>query len=280
MSKHKKKWGFFKGFKTTIQNLVPTVGIVKPSLEIKPEPYAVMFHATQAAVGEVSGLGKITKISETHYVVTEAVILGQSASAGYTELSDEAMNDFLYELAKQKKNPSEYNLWWHSHSTMSVFWSSVDEENARRLTEKRELISIVLNKEGKLLARLDKVSYTIHNLPCKILPQEIKGLKDKIYEEVKTKVKPKVYASHGKAAEPLYGYDGYDDGYGDLGYSGSYGSYYGVSKTPTEQTDFESFKGYTPILHNQKCPSCYWQGKEEIQIVKCPKCGKNGLQLA
>lgn len=250
--------------------------VEKPTLEINPEPYAVMYHATQAATGEVSGLGKIVKLSPTRYALTEAIILGQNSSAGYTVLSDEAMNEFLYELAKKKKNPSEFNLWWHSHGNLPVFWSSVDEENARRLTENRELLSVVMNKEGKLLARLDTKSGTTDRLSFVIMPQEIKGLKEKIYEEVKTKVKPGVYPKLDKANKPLTNY--YDDYYGDdLGWGGSY---INPGKWWEKLTEIQgSFKGFKMSLRDQYCPKCGWKGKEETQIIKCPSCKRDTLQL-
>ena len=74
---------------------------VNPIVEVEPDAYAVMYYAVQAAKGEVSGLGKVKKIDNEHFVVTEAMIMEQACNSGYTELDDETLSQFIYELAKQ-----------------------------------------------------------------------------------------------------------------------------------------------------------------------------------
>ena len=46
------------------------------------------------------------------------------------------------------------NVWFHSHAYFGVFWSGQDERCIRCFPE-RDLVSIVMNKQGKILARYD-----------------------------------------------------------------------------------------------------------------------------
>jgi hypothetical protein len=252
-----------------VNDVVATDPLVKPQLLINPKPYAVMYYATQAAEGEVSGLGKVKKVGRNKWELTEAIILGQNASAGYTVLSDKAMSEFLYRLAKQKKDPSEYNFWWHSHVDMPTFWSGVDEENARRLTKNREFISLVMNKKGKVLVRFDSKTRSILKIPYAILPENVNGIKEKTYKEVKTKVKPMVYERSAKNLVPLTPlHEGPLDDF-----------HYGDTKLSTFNYHNPAYLDYTPDPWEYKrCIKCGYTGYHAVGDKKCCGCGLSTLR--
>lgn len=156
-------------------------------LRINYKPYTKLWHWIQAAEGEVSGLGVVKK-DGNDLIVKDVFLLDQTCSAGHTDLDEEALTNFLYDLAVKGKDPSEYNFWWHSHAHMGTFWSTVDQANCERLSPESELISLVMNKRGDMLARRDFKGHTDHHVPVVIVPTGFQDVQANCYRQVRAKV--------------------------------------------------------------------------------------------
>jgi hypothetical protein len=107
------------------------------------------------------------------------------------------MAKFLYEKTKNGEDMSSYNVWWHSHGSMGVFWSTTDEKTVGTTSGSDYMISIVMNKKLEVLSRLDffKPIWCVCNLEVKkpLFAIDDYDLKKKCLAEVKEKVSEKVY---------------------------------------------------------------------------------------
>lgn len=114
-----------------------------------------MKYFVDKAPGEISGLCKSFINENGDVYVTDCVIFEQVSSAAHTELSEQAMAKFLVELVRANDDPQNWNIWWHSHANMDVFWSATDNKTIEDTKNQSYLISIVTNKAGKYKARID-----------------------------------------------------------------------------------------------------------------------------
>jgi len=103
---------------------------------------------------EISGFGK-SEIRDGDIFVSDIILFKQKNSLTGTILDGDDMALWLNELRKNGENPSDWNVWWHSHYTMDVFWSSTDKKCMEELNYLPYLLSIVGNQDRKVLTRLD-----------------------------------------------------------------------------------------------------------------------------
>lgn len=129
--------------------------------------YHTMLTYAKLAPGEISGFAKtrVKKINnDIHVYVVECKIFTQTVSGVETTLTQEAMTAFYMQLVQMDEDPSLWNLWWHSHVDMAVFWSGTDEAAIKQLRGKN-LYSIVVNRKHHMLGRQDGTLYGDHVLP-------------------------------------------------------------------------------------------------------------------
>lgn len=111
---------------------------------------------TQFAKGEVSGIGKSVINEDGDAVVTDIALFDQECTGATTDIDDEALAKFMNDLHQAGESLADWNLWWHTHADMSVFWSSTDDNTIAEHSGNHDyLISIVTNKKGDLKGRLD-----------------------------------------------------------------------------------------------------------------------------
>ena len=110
---------------------------------------------TLEAEGEISGLGKSKILDKDTILITDIIILEQTNSSASTDLDEEAMAKFLNQKMKNNEEIADWNVWWHSHADMNVFWSLTDDDTIENTTGGSYLISIVINKRMEALCRLD-----------------------------------------------------------------------------------------------------------------------------
>jgi hypothetical protein len=151
------------------------ISATPPDLYIDAEAMAKLRAWTRFASGEVSGLGLVEPAYEDGLLVslevTEVFIVKQECTSASTELDQEAVGHLLFEL-EQAGKADQLKLWWHSHGTLDVFWSTTDDANIERLTTSDFLLSIVVNKHWDVRTRLDwfsPVELTMDELPLHIL---------------------------------------------------------------------------------------------------------------
>jgi hypothetical protein len=139
-------------------------------LYLLPEVEERMRHYTNLAAGEVSGLGTVEQF-DGGFLVTDLFLPKQSCSPGGTELDQESVATLLMELDDAGADAGSLRFWWHSHGSMDVFWSRTDEECIDNLANGDYVLSLVTNKKGHTLARLDifkPVRVTVDQVPVSV----------------------------------------------------------------------------------------------------------------
>ena len=190
------------------------------------EAYKKMFNYIDAVDTEISGFGKISITATGDILVEDVKIFKQTVSASETELSDEAIGNFLEELIALGEDPYNWKLWWHSHANMGVFWSGTDTATMSKLSANNDWqLSIVGNRKHELKCRVniykpfnyfqDDLKWEIEN-NTESIPQEI-------IDEVKEKVTQQTY--------PVYtGRFAYLMGHNENTFAGTY---YPINKSTT-----------------------------------------------
>lgn len=141
---------------------------------------------------EISGLGKVKKLSPGVFVFYDLEIFDQVVSAAHSTIDEAALGKFLFEKTKAKEKLSEYRVWWHSHAKMKTFWSGTDNGTIDQSSEFPWLISLVTNHAGDLLARLDlfdPVRVTEQELTVTVIEDEDPELKAQCLKEIEAKVR-------------------------------------------------------------------------------------------
>lgn len=157
------------------------------SISINNREYQKMVYYTNAARGEISGLGKVG-IKKDKILVTDVLIFRQECSHGGTVLDKKQLSLFVVELIQNNKKIQDYKLWWHSHNDFDVFWSPTDEKNILELSKSSQLVSICINKMGNIIGRIDTEGETEH-LHVNILPAPNTPLQNQCIKEVREKVR-------------------------------------------------------------------------------------------
>ncbi len=166
------------------------------TLYIRPEALKKIHYYTEAADGEVSGLGTVTRNDKGEYLIDRVFLLEQESSSGDTELDPEAISKLMTDMMKDKEDPGKLKFWWHSHGSMGVFWSSTDDECAETLS-KEYAFSLVVNKDKQLRCRLDLYApfrITFDGVKVRELIPDDPQMKAECEKEVKEKVKETRYA--------------------------------------------------------------------------------------
>jgi len=160
-------------------------------VEMTERIYARLQGYVDEAGGEISGMGEIVRDGDT-FRVTEVYLLEQECSGADTHLEAMSIAKLREELDKQGKAQDGFKLWWHSHANMGVFWSGTDNATAEMLVSDSDwMVSIVMNKEGEILARLDITTpfkLTVNKLPVYVVTEGVVDSED-IKKEVADKVK-------------------------------------------------------------------------------------------
>lgn len=131
-------------------------------LKFNSKPYMLMHYYCKFAPGEVSGFGKTKFIDDDTILVTDLILLKQKCSPSHTSLEEEALHQFIFDLAKKGESPEDWRLWWHTHNDFAVFWSHIDNENIKRIQDAfgGKLISTCINKKGNIIGRIDEDNTT------------------------------------------------------------------------------------------------------------------------
>ena len=154
-------------------------------LSITPKVYAKIFAYAKECKWEVSGFGSFNK---NGVIDTLFPLLTQKCSGSETEMDEKALEEITRSGFSKR-----INFHWHSHVNMGVFWSAQDKSNVENLIRFYPvLISVVVNKKGESLARLDyarPMRITHDKLPLEIsVPfppdQEMQRIRDEIEDKV------------------------------------------------------------------------------------------------
>lgn len=161
-----------------------------PVVYITPEAKQRLDLYIQCADGEISGLGTVARLGND-FLVTTVRLFKQECTGASTELSSEDVSKFLLEAVQSGLDPSTLKLWWHSHVSMSCFWSVTDDATASRFNN-GWMLSLVGNKKGEYLVRLDlfePIRLTLDRLKFEVRWEPSAELRAEIEAEVREKVR-------------------------------------------------------------------------------------------
>ncbi len=145
---------------------------------------------------EISGLG-LVHLENDDLIVDDVLLLKQECTSGTTDIDPEELFRLMSEMSERGEDTGQIKLWWHSHVNMSVFWSGTDEATVDGFGATGWFLSIVGNKKGEYLVRLDlydPIRIGIDNLPLNVYEgSKIPDLQDTIRKEIEDKVRRKSY---------------------------------------------------------------------------------------
>ena len=169
--------------------------MIKPIIYISHTAHQKMKLWVEMAKGEISWLGSITELKNKGniygFLVEDIHLLKQVCSPTNTVLDDQSVGAFLTEMAMQGQDVSNIRGWLHSHAQMKVFWSGTDETCIQNLANSNYLVSVVTNKNGDILARVDifkPFHITLNDLKVEVYYPKDPGLSEFCKVEFATKV--------------------------------------------------------------------------------------------
>lgn len=136
--------------------------VMSEALQKKVRLYA------DVATGEISWIGEIELIGKNQIVVKDLFLIEQDTEPSKAELRKIPYKDFLMSRIRAGKDLDNLKFQEHSHGFCGVCWSFADETTIEGHDRADYYVSIVTNKRGELLARVDIFSplrVTIHDVP-------------------------------------------------------------------------------------------------------------------
>ena len=125
------------------------------------------------AKGEISWLGNVERYGELDLLIDEIFLIKQETTPTKTQFDDDAMAEFLTKYHLAGKDIGKLKLWLHTHNNFAVSWSGRDEDTIANYSRSEFLISVVTNKFGDLLARIDifqPLRLTVEGIQVAVLP--------------------------------------------------------------------------------------------------------------
>jgi hypothetical protein len=141
------------------------------NIQLPLHVYQRMLSFARVSEGEISGFARtklIFKKDLTQVTVLDAQIFKQKVNSVHTTLHGDDLTAWYLHLVKEKQNPAEWNLWWHSHGTMTAFFSGEDEATIAKLSKSSKLYSICINAKGDMVGRIDKNGKLVSELKIEV----------------------------------------------------------------------------------------------------------------
>ena len=116
-------------------------------VEIDAEAMEAIRQWTHLARGEFSCLGVVTD----DLFISSVYLFPQVCTDVSTDLDPAALAKFLANFPK----PEMIRAWCHSHASMKVYWSAIDDATIEGLCNESFSVSIVVNKAAAFNVRVD-----------------------------------------------------------------------------------------------------------------------------
>jgi hypothetical protein len=164
-----------------------------PTIHITESAYRKLRLYADICKDEISALGCVSH-KNGDFLIHDIHLFEQAVTSGSTDMSPGDVSKFLYEYVRAGKNPEDLKFWWHSHATMGVFWSGIDEGTITRFNN-GWMISMVSNKQGNHLVRLDIFDplRLVLELPLEVTYDVTAKDRDEIAKEISEKVSTKFF---------------------------------------------------------------------------------------
>ncbi len=163
----------------------------RPTIYLSIKAYQKMRAWTEMAKGEVSWLGTVEGMEGDGFLIEDIYLLKQICTDAGTSLDDSAIGEFLTGITKKGDDPSRVKAWLHSHGHLKTFWSQTDEKTIDRMSSAGYLISVVTNKDGEMLGRIDIFSpFHVHvsDVPVNVFHEPDDALMSALSQEFREKV--------------------------------------------------------------------------------------------
>ena len=137
-----------------MSNKKDRVKIPESALFIKPEILCQLMFYAQHVPKEVGGFGIATIHKAENYIeVDEVFLMYQETDETECILKSRAISLMYDEMVSQGKDCGSVNFWWHSHDTMSSFFSGQDNETLEDWPGDY-LIGLVINKKMEFKCKI------------------------------------------------------------------------------------------------------------------------------
>ena len=179
-----------------------------PGIFIAARAYHRLKLLLRLCPAEIAGLGYVTDHPKG-FLIQDVFVLPQRVTDSDAELDPDALFGFLARFVADGGDPSSIQFWWHSHGDGEVYWSETDLDTIERFPG-TQVISVVGNRQGELLCRLDLFAprrERIESLPlveeaCREAALELESLHQEVLAEIRTNVKLRL------PMEPLIDHEG------------------------------------------------------------------------
>jgi len=103
---------------------------------------------------EIGGMSVMVEDKGGDWNLEDPVILKQEITAGNTVLEKEALSRYYSKVGKKMGNKNFRFCWWHSHHTMSAFWSGTDITAIDEYSDGDFSFALVVNLKGEYKFRV------------------------------------------------------------------------------------------------------------------------------
>ena len=103
---------------------------------------------------EIGGMSVMVEDKEGDWKLEHPVILKQEISSGNTVLEKDALAEYYTKQARKMGKKNFRFCWWHSHHTMSAFWSGTDKTAIEEFNDGDFSFALVVNLKGEYKFRV------------------------------------------------------------------------------------------------------------------------------
>ena len=103
---------------------------------------------------EIGGMSVMVEDKDGDWELQDVVILKKEISSGNTILEKEALAEYYTKQAMKMGKKNFRFCWWHSHHTMSAFWSGTDIKAIDEFNEGDFSFALVVNLKGEYKFRV------------------------------------------------------------------------------------------------------------------------------
>ena len=164
---------------------------------------------------EIGGMSIMVEDADGDWELLHPVILKQEISSGNTVLDKDALAVYYTQQAKKMGSKNFRFCWWHSHHTMSAFWSSTDLKAIDEFEDGDFSFALVVNLKGEYKFRVSVWSPVEAHQDVDLEVIRPKRCNKKMKEEVEELCSKHSYITSWKKNKQN---DAFDYGYGGYGY--------------------------------------------------------------
>ena len=110
--------------------------------------------AYETEKSEIGGMSVMVEDKDGDWTLQDPVILKQEITASNTVLEKEALSRYYSKVGKKMGNKNFRFCWWHSHHTMSAFWSGTDITAIDEYSDGDFSFALVVNLKGEYKFRV------------------------------------------------------------------------------------------------------------------------------